>query len=78
MQCRVLQASATGFHEHFVRRDSATQRRRLSGGVPFDHAVQALANMLAAHANLPDFGIDTNDIPTQAGGSCANGFAVRW
>ncbi|MDD2713049.1 MAG: DUF3375 family protein, partial [Simplicispira sp.] len=35
-------------------------------GVPFDYAVQALADMLAAHANLPDFGIDTADIPAQA------------
>ncbi len=35
-------------------------------GVPFDHAVQALADMLAAHANQPDFEIDTADIATQA------------
>lgn len=35
-------------------------------GVPFDHAVQALADMLAAHANQPDFDIDTADIPAQA------------
>ena len=35
-------------------------------GVPFDYAVQALADMLAAHANLPDFDIDTVDIPAQA------------
>ena len=30
VQCRVLQASMTGYHEHFVRRASATQRRHLS------------------------------------------------
>ena len=35
-------------------------------GVPFDHAVQALAEMLAAHANQPDFEIDAADITTQA------------
>lgn len=35
-------------------------------GVPFDHAVQALADMLAAHANQTDFDIDTTDIPAQA------------
>ena len=35
-------------------------------GVPFDHAVQALSDMLAAHANQPDFDIDTTDIPAQA------------
>ena len=35
-------------------------------GVPFDHAVQALADMLAAHANQTDFEIDTADIPAQA------------
>ena len=36
------------------------------GGVAFDYAVQALADMLAAHANLPDFEIDTADIAAQA------------
>ena len=35
-------------------------------GVPFDHAVQALADMLAAHANQPDFEIDAADITAQA------------
>ncbi len=35
-------------------------------GVPLDDAVQALADMLAAHANLPDFDIDTADITAQA------------
>ena len=35
-------------------------------GVPFDYAVQALADMLAAHANQPDFAIDSADIPAQA------------
>ena len=35
-------------------------------GVPLDHAVQALADMLAAHANLPDFEIDTTDTAAQA------------
>ncbi len=35
-------------------------------GVPLDDAVQALADMLAAHANLPDFEIDAADITTQA------------
>ncbi|WP_265297905.1 IS3 family transposase [Verminephrobacter eiseniae] len=30
VQCRVLQASITGYHEHFVRRASAAQRRHLS------------------------------------------------
>lgn len=36
------------------------------GGVPLDHAVQALADMLAAHANQPDFGIDSADVAAQA------------
>ena len=35
-------------------------------GVPLDHAVQALADMLAAHANAPDFEIDTADTAAQA------------
>ncbi|MDZ7921416.1 DUF3375 domain-containing protein [Rhodoferax sp.] len=35
-------------------------------GVPFDAAVQALADMLAAHANDPDFEINTADVATQA------------
>ena len=30
VQCRVLQVSVAGFHEHFVRRASAAQRRHLS------------------------------------------------
>jgi len=30
VQCRVLQASVAGYHEHFVRRASAAQRRHLS------------------------------------------------
>ena len=36
------------------------------GGVPFDCAVQALADMLAAHANQPDFDIDGADVAAQA------------
>ena len=35
-------------------------------GVPFDDAVQALADMLAAHGNQPDFEIDTADTLAQA------------
>ena len=35
-------------------------------GVPFDEVVQALADMLAAHANQPDFEIDAADITAQA------------
>ncbi len=35
-------------------------------GVPFDQAVQALADMLAAHANQPDFEIDLTDVAAQA------------
>lgn len=35
-------------------------------GVPFDQAVQALADVLAAHANQPDFEIETQDIDRQA------------
>lgn len=35
-------------------------------GVPFDTAVQALADMLAAHANQPDFEIDPTDVAAQA------------
>ena len=35
-------------------------------GVPFDDAVQALADMLSAHANLPDFDIEPTDIAAQA------------
>jgi hypothetical protein len=35
-------------------------------GVPLDDAVQALGDMLGAHANLPDFEIDTADITAQA------------
>lgn len=35
-------------------------------GVPFDAAVQALSDMLAAHANDPDFEIAANDVSAQA------------
>ena len=35
-------------------------------GVPFDTAVQFLADMLAAHANQPDFDIHTGDVAAQA------------
>jgi hypothetical protein len=35
-------------------------------GVPLDDAVQALADILAAHANSPDFEIDTADTAAQA------------
>ncbi len=35
-------------------------------GVPFDAAVQALADMLAAHANDPEFDINTDDVAAQA------------
>lgn len=35
-------------------------------GVPFDSAVQALADMLAAHANQPDYEIDAADTAAQA------------
>ena len=35
-------------------------------GVPFDAAVQALADMLAAHANDPDFEVNAEDVATQA------------
>lgn len=35
-------------------------------GVPFDTAVQELADVLAAHANHPDFDIDTNNTAAQA------------
>jgi hypothetical protein len=30
VQCRVLQVSVAGYHEHFVRRASDAQRRHLS------------------------------------------------
>lgn len=35
-------------------------------GVPFDAAVQALADVLAAHANDPEFDIHLDDVATQA------------
>lgn len=35
-------------------------------GVPFDAAVQALADVLAAHANDPEFDIHLEDVATQA------------
>ena len=37
MQCRVLEASVAGYHEHFVRRPSAAQRRHLSDDAPLVH-----------------------------------------
>jgi transposase InsO family protein len=43
VQCRVLQVSVAGYHEHFVRRASAAQRRHLS-----DDAL--LAHIKAIHA----------------------------
>ncbi len=35
-------------------------------GVPFDTAVQAVADVLTAHANQPEYEIEAADIPTQA------------
>jgi hypothetical protein len=35
-------------------------------GVPFDQAVQALAEMLLAHANQPEYDIDPTDVQAQA------------
>ena len=43
VQCRVLEASVAGYHEHFVRAANATQRRHLS-----DDAL--LVHMTAIHA----------------------------
>jgi len=43
VQCRVLQVSVAGYHEHFVRRASAAQRRHLS-----DEAL--LVHIKALHA----------------------------
>lgn len=43
VQCRVLEVSAAGYHEHFVRRASAAQRRHLS-----DDAL--LVHIRAVHA----------------------------
>ena len=37
VQCRVLKVSVAGFHEHFVRRASAVQRRHLSNDAPLVH-----------------------------------------
>ena len=37
VQCRVLEASAAGYHEHFVRAASAAQRRHLSDDAPLVH-----------------------------------------
>lgn len=36
------------------------------GGVPFDTAAQAVAEVLAAHANQPEYELDSADIPAQA------------
>ena len=47
-------------------------------GVPFDAAVQALAEMLVVHANEVDFEIDSDDTLSQAGARCANGFGAGW
>ena len=44
VQCRVLQVSVTGYHEHFVRRASDVQRRHLS-----DEAL--LVHIKAIHAH---------------------------
>ena len=37
VQCRVLEASVAGFHEHFVRHASAALRRHLSDDAPLVH-----------------------------------------
>ena len=37
VQCRVLQVSVAGYHEHFVRRASAAQRRHLSDDAMLVH-----------------------------------------
>ena len=43
MQCRVLEVSRAGYHEHFIRLASAAQRRR-----PGDDAL--LVHIKAIHA----------------------------
>ena len=37
VQCQVLEASAAGYHEHFVRAANAAQRRHLSDDVLLVH-----------------------------------------
>ena len=36
--CRVLEVSVAGYHEYFVRRASAAQRRHLSDDAQFDES----------------------------------------
>ena len=36
------------------------------GGVAFDAAVQALADLLGTHANQPEYDIEAADLPAQA------------
>ena len=49
VQCRVLQVSVAGYHEHFVRRASAAQRRHLSDGA-------LLVHIKAIHATHGGYG----------------------
>ena len=45
VQCRVLQVSVAGYHEHFVRRASAAQRRHLSDDALLVHIKAIYAEM---------------------------------
>jgi hypothetical protein len=50
VQCRVLQVSISGYHEHFVRRASSAQRRHLSDDALLVHIKAIHAQTRAAMA----------------------------
>ena len=46
VQCRVLEASVAGYHEHFVRAASAAQRRHLSNDALLVHIKAGMSEIL--------------------------------
>ena len=53
VQCRVLQVSVAGYHEHCVRRASAAQRRHLSDDALLVHIKAVCADPILTHPADP-------------------------
>ena len=54
VQCRVLEVSVAGYHEYFVRRASAAQRRHLSDDAQFDESD------VASSDSIESFGVSAS------------------
>jgi hypothetical protein len=64
VQCRVLEVSIAGYHEHFTRLSSAAQRRHLSDDALLVHIKWT----------SPAF-VDINQLPVR---SCSNADGLSW